>query len=65
MDSMNASIGKLLVIDSNVLFAKRLTNALRDKGFGCHHTTWDASYALTNVLTTDTPELILCATNRR
>jgi CheY-like chemotaxis protein len=63
MNSLNASIGKLLVIDSNVLFAKRLTNALRDKGFDVTHT-MDAAYALT-MLEWDTPELILCATNLR
>lgn len=66
MNAMNtaaASIGKLLVIDSNVLFAKRLTNALRDQGFEVAHAL-DASFALT-MLEWDTPCAILCATNLR
>jgi CheY-like chemotaxis protein len=66
MNAMNtaaASIGKLLVIDSNVLFAKRLTNALREQGFDVSHTL-EASYALT-MLEWDTPCAILCATNLR
>ena len=58
-----ASIGKLLVIDSNVLFAKRLTNALRNQGFEVVHS-MDAAYALT-MLEWDTPDAILCATNLR
>jgi CheY-like chemotaxis protein len=58
-----ASIGKLLVIDSNVLFVKRLTGALRDQGFEVVHA-MDASYALT-MLEWDTPHAILCATNLR
>lgn len=63
MNTATASIGKLLVIDSNVLFAKRLTSALRDQGFEVTHA-MDAPYALT-MLEWDTPSAILCATNLR
>jgi CheY-like chemotaxis protein len=63
MNTAAASIGKLLVIDSNVLFAKRLTNALREQGFEVSHAL-EASYALT-MLEWDTPCAILCATNLR
>lgn len=63
MSSMAPSIGKLLVIDSNVLFAKRLTNSLREQGFDVTHA-MDAPYALT-MLEWDTPAAILCATNLR
>lgn len=63
MNASGSSIGKLLVIDSNVLFAKRLTTALRDQGFDVKHS-MDAPYALT-MLEWDTPDLILCATNLR
>jgi CheY-like chemotaxis protein len=63
MNSASAAIGKLLVIDSNVLFAKRLSNALREQGFEVVHA-MDAAYALT-MLEWDTPNAILCATNLR
>ena len=63
MNTAAPSIGKLLVIDSNVLFAKRLTNSLRDQGFDVVHA-MDAAYALT-MLEWDTPSAILCATNLR
>jgi CheY-like chemotaxis protein len=63
MNTATASIGKLLVIDSNVLFAKRLSAALRDQGFEVVHA-MDAAYALT-MLEWDTPCAILCATNLR
>src|SRR6185369_13431789 len=63
MSTTTASIGKLLVIDSNVLVAKRLTGALRDQGFEVTHA-MDAPYALT-MLEWDTPNAILCATNLR
>ena len=63
MNTASASIGKLLVIDSNVLFAKRLTTALREQGFEVVHA-MDAAYALT-MLEWDTPVAILCATNLR
>jgi len=63
MNSASASIGKILVIDSNVLFAKRLTAALSDKGFDVTHS-MDGAYALT-MIEWNMPELILCATNLR
>ncbi|HWR13222.1 MAG TPA: DUF4388 domain-containing protein [Terriglobales bacterium] len=63
MNTAAAAIGKLLVIDSNVLFAKRLSTALRDQGFDVVHA-MDAPFALT-MLEWDTPNLILCATNLR
>lgn len=63
MNTAAGAIGKLLVIDSNVLFAKRLSNALREQGFEVNHAL-DAPYALT-MLEWDTPMAILCATNLR
>ena len=63
MTTATSGIGKLLVIDSNVLFAKRLSNALREEGFEVNHS-MDAAYALT-MLEWDMPDAILCATNLR
>jgi len=63
MNASAPSIGKLLIIDSNVLFAKRLSTSLRDQGFEVIHA-MDAPYALT-MLEWDAPNAILCATNLR
>ncbi len=63
MTTATSGIGKLLVIDSNVLFAKRLSNALREEGFEVNHS-MEAAYALT-MLEWDMPDAILCATNLR
>jgi len=54
---------KILVIDSNVFFAKRLSEAMRQEGMEVTHSTQSA-YALT-MLEWNTPEAILCATNLR
>lgn len=63
MTNGSTSLGKLLLIDSNVLFAKRVAGALRDLGFDVTHSL-DAAYALT-MLEYDTPDAVLCATNLR
>jgi DNA-binding response OmpR family regulator len=55
--------GRILLIDSNVFFAKRLTEALKQEGMEVTHST-QAAYALT-MLEWDTPAAILCATNLR
>ena len=54
---------KILLIDSNVLFAKRLGDALRREGFEVTATT-QAAFALT-ALEYDAPAAIVCATNMR
>jgi DNA-binding response OmpR family regulator len=54
---------KILIIDGNVFFAKRLGDALRKEGFDVTHAT-QASYALT-MLEWNRPSAILCATNLR
>lgn len=54
---------KILIIDSNVFFAKRLMDALKQEGFEVTHST-QAAYALT-MLEWDPPAAILCATNLR
>ena len=54
---------KILVIDSNVLFARRLTDALKQEGFEVVHSAQSA-YAMT-MLEWDAPIAILCATNMR
>ena len=43
---MSESSAKLLLIDSNVFFAKRLTDALKQEGMEVTHST-QAAYALT------------------
>jgi len=54
---------KVLLIDSNVYFAKRLGDALKREGFEVNTST-QAAYALT-ALEYDVPGAILCATNMR
>ncbi len=54
---------KLLLIDSNVYFAKRLGDALKREGFEVVSST-QAAFALTT-LEYDAPSAILCATNMR
>jgi CheY-like chemotaxis protein len=54
---------RILLIDSNVLFAKRLGDALKREGFDVTSTT-QATYALT-ALEYDAPTAIVCATNMR
>lgn len=59
----NQASPKILLIDSNVFFAKRLGDALKQEGMDVIHST-QAAYALT-MLEWDTPAAILCATNLR
>jgi CheY-like chemotaxis protein len=54
---------KILLIDSNVYFAKRLSDALKREGFEVVTST-QATFALT-ALEYDTPAAIICATNMR
>src|SRR5688572_25544894 len=54
---------KILIIDGNVFFARRLGEALKREGFEVVHSPQTA-YALT-MLEWDTPTAILCATNLR
>ena len=63
MSTTPVQVAKVLLIDSNVFFAKRLGEALRKEGFEVIHSTQSA-YALTMV-EYDTPTAILCATNLR
>ena len=59
----SVSTGKILLIDSNVFFARRVTDALRHEGFEVSHST-QSGYALT-MLEYDTPSVILCSTSMR
>jgi CheY-like chemotaxis protein len=54
---------RILLIDSNVLFAKRLGDALKREGFEVTATT-QATFALT-ALEYDAPTAIVCSTNMR
>ncbi|HEV3038382.1 MAG TPA: DUF4388 domain-containing protein [Candidatus Angelobacter sp.] len=54
---------KILLIDANVFFAKRLSEALKQEGFEVVHSTQSA-YALT-MLEYDTPSVILCSTTMK
>jgi len=54
---------KVLLIDSNVFFARRVTDALKLEGFDVIHSTQSA-YALT-MLEYDTPSAILCSISLR
>jgi DNA-binding response OmpR family regulator len=55
--------GKVLIIDSNMFFAKRLADAFKNEGFEVVHSTQSA-YALTS-LEWNTPDAILCSTALR
>src|SRR5262245_38215423 len=61
--SAAAKVPRLLLIDSNVFFAKRLGDALKHEGFEVSHNTQSA-FALTS-LEWDTPAAILCSTSLR
>lgn len=65
MSSFGASqtVPKILVIDSNVFFAKRLMDALKHEGFEVVHST-QAAYALT-MLEWNPPAAIICSTQMR
>jgi CheY-like chemotaxis protein len=54
---------KILLIDSNVYFTKRLSDALKREGFEVVSST-QAAFALTT-LEYDTPTAIVCASNMR
>lgn len=58
-----ANLPRLLLIDSNVYFAKKLSDALKQQGFEVVQST-QAGYAMT-MLEWNTPMAILCATNLR
>ncbi len=60
---LHGRAAKILLIDSNVYFAKRLGDALKKEGFEVTSST-QASYALT-AIEYDAPTAILCATNMR
>jgi len=62
MNSVAAS-AKILLIDANVFFARRVTDALKQEGFEVVHST-QTGYALT-MLEYDTPSAIVCSTSLR
>ncbi|MGE5324418.1 MAG: hypothetical protein ACM3SW_16240, partial [Actinomycetota bacterium] len=62
MNSAGAS-AKILLIDANVFFARRVTDALKQEGFEVIHST-QSGYALT-MLEYDTPSAIVCSTSLR
>jgi CheY-like chemotaxis protein len=59
----NGRAAKILLIDSNVYFSKKLTDALKREGFEVISST-QAAFALTT-LEYDVPAAIVCATNMR
>jgi DNA-binding response OmpR family regulator len=63
MSTFTAAPSKILLIDSNVFFAKRLSDALKQEGMEVVHST-QSGYALT-MLEWNMPTAILCATNLR
>jgi len=63
MSSASMPAQSILIIDSNVFFARRLTDSLRKEGYDVQHATQSA-YALT-MLEYTPPAAILCATNLR
>jgi CheY-like chemotaxis protein len=62
VNSVSAT-AKILLIDANVFFARRVTDALKQEGFEVIHSTQSA-YALT-MLEYETPAIILCSTKLR
>lgn len=58
-----SATARILLIDSNVLFARRVAEALKQEGFEVVHSTQSA-YALT-MLEYDPPSAILCSTSLR
>jgi DNA-binding response OmpR family regulator len=63
MSSPATTTGRILLIEANVLFARRVTDALKHEGFEVVHST-QSTYALTT-LEYDPPLAILCSTNLR
>jgi CheY-like chemotaxis protein len=59
----NACYGKIFIVDSNLIFVKRLSEALTEHGFEAVHCS-EAAYALT-MIEWNMPLAILCATNTR
>src|SRR5450432_442389 len=59
----NGRVPKILLIDSNVYFSKRLSDALKREGFEVQASTQPA-FALTT-LEYDTPTAVVCSTNMR
>ncbi|HLY62636.1 MAG TPA: DUF4388 domain-containing protein [Terriglobia bacterium] len=55
--------GKIFVVDTNLFFVKRLTDALKQKGFEAIHCS-DAAYALT-MIEWNMPVAVLCSTASR
>jgi CheY-like chemotaxis protein len=63
MNALTPAPGKILLIDANVFFARRITDALKQQGLEVIHTT-QSGYALT-MLEYDTPSAIICSTSLR
>jgi CheY-like chemotaxis protein len=63
MSAPASATARILLIDSNVFFARRVTEALKQEGFEVVHSTQSA-YALT-MLEYDPPSAILCSTSLR
>jgi CheY-like chemotaxis protein len=63
MSAPASTTARILLIDSNVFFARRVIEALKQEGFEVIHSTQSA-YALT-MLEYDPPSAILCSTNLR
>ena len=63
MSSSAVASAKILLIDANVFFARRVSEALKQEGFEVVHST-QTGFALT-MLEYDTPVAILCSTNLR
>jgi CheY-like chemotaxis protein len=63
MSAAASTLAKILLIDANVFFARRITDALRHEGFEVVHST-QSGFALT-MLEYDTPSAILCSTSLR
>src|SRR5579864_820063 len=63
MSSSVSAPARILLIDSNVFFARRVSEALKQEGFEVIHSTQSA-YALT-MLEYDPPCVILCSTSLR
>lgn len=61
--SAGGAYGKILVVDTNLFFVKRLTEALRLQGFEVLHST-EPAYALT-MIEWNMPVAILCAVHLR
>lgn len=63
MSSSVSATAKILLIDANVFFARRVSEALKQEGFEVVHST-HSGYALT-MLEYDTPSAIVCSTSLR